>query len=575
MLRQRSRLLNWFPRLKFAPTRSRELRPGAFRTPGSTGHPVTWTCKPTLDLAAFETPGVRGTLFHYRTVHNKGETDQPVETERPGIGGNVSALPGRRVEPSPASRQTSLAYLYELLYPPLEESGCDLTSFSELYGYQKLGIQFLLQRDSALLADDMGLGKTAQCVVALAVLFKQERIRRALVICPKSIILQWQSEAKRWGGLDASPAVGKPQEREFIWKYYPGVILATPQIVLKDSAIIQGEQFDVVVCDDISMLKNPGQITSAIRAIPRIRSWCLNGTPLENEPEDLANVMEFVAPGLFSPNERRRAPDRREMQRRIVPYFLRRRKEDYLKDLPEKVSFPPIVTELQGLQLKAYREAERAEWEALRAAQLKVTKIHIFTIIQALIRLCNVHIPSGTSSKFELLNDQLEQVLSDASNKAVVFAHNLDALEFLKKKLRRFDPLLATGQLSDSQRNQVLASFRSSNHLMLASVKAFGKGLNLQEANYVFHFDRTWNPTWERQAEDRCHRRGQSRKVMVYRYLVRNTVEERISQVLAEKNKLFEAYVNDHSLAPEESERRINEAITIDDLIRIVRPASA
>jgi SNF2 family DNA or RNA helicase len=526
-------------------------------------------------LSAFDTPFVRGTLFHHRTVRNRGETDQPVEIKRIGIGDNVSISPSRHPEPSPASRQASLAYLYELLYPPLEEAGCDLTSFSELYDYQKLGIQFLLQRDAALLADDMGLGKTAQCVVALAVLFKQERIRRALVMCPKSIILQWQSEAKRWGGLDASLAVGTPQEREFIWKYYPGVILATPHIVLNDSATIQGEQFDVVVCDDISMLKNPGKTTSAIRSIPRMRSWCLNGTPLENKPEDLANVMEFVVPGLFSPDERKRAPDRSEMLRRIEPYFLRRRKEDYLKDLPEKISFPPIVTELQGQQLKAYREAEHAEWEALQEAQMKVTKLHIFTVIRALIRLCNVHLPSGTSSKFELLNDQLEQVLSDASNKAIVFAHNLDALEFLKKRLRRFDPLLAIGGMSDSQRSQVLASFRGSNNLMLASVTAFGRGLNLQEANYVFHFDRTWNPTWERQAEDRCHRRGQNRKVMVYRYLVRDTVEERISQVLAEKNQLFEAYINEHSLAPEESERRINEAITMDDLIRIVRPPSA
>jgi SNF2 family DNA or RNA helicase len=551
---------------------SRELQLDPFRTPASVDHALAWSCATSTDLATLESPGVRGTIFRYRQVQDEEEPEQPVTGQQPRTGVGVSSAHGEQRGTPPPARAISLAYLYELLYPPLDEAGADLAAFTELYDYQKLGIQFLLERDSALLADDMGLGKTVQCAVALAVLIKQERIRRALVICPKSILRQWQTEAMRWGGLDASLVVGNPQEREFVWKYFSGVILATPHIVLNDSEVIDGEQFDVVVCDDISMLKNPGQITSAIRSVHRIRSWCLNGTPLENKPEDLANVMEFVKPGLFSFQERQRAPGEKEMQRRVSPYFLRRRKEDYLKDLPEKISFPPIVTELEGAQLSAYREAERAEWNALLEAGVKVTKVHIFSVIRALIRLCNVHVPSGTSAKYELLNDELEQVLADSSNKAVVFAHNLDALEFLKAKLSRFNPLLATGQLSDSQRSQVLASFHNSSNLMLASVTAFGKGLNLQHASYVFHFDRTWNPTWERQAEDRCHRRGQNRNVMVYRYLVRHTVEERISQVLAEKNQLFETYINAHSLAPEESERRINEAITLEDLIRIVKP---
>src|SRR5258708_916101 len=102
-----------------------------------------------------------------------------------------------------------------------------------------------------------------------------------------------------------------------MWESFPGAIIATPQIVLNDIDVISKSYFDLVVCDDVAMLKNPGKITTAIRRIPRSRSWCLSGTPLENKPEDFANVMHFVKPDLFSGHERLKAPSRTELQARV------------------------------------------------------------------------------------------------------------------------------------------------------------------------------------------------------------------------------------------------------------------
>ena len=563
------------------------------------------------DLAGLPTPTVKGTLFRA-----KGRPGSGGEKEDRVLRGQLSFDVDSAGAGLKAAIEPSVAYLYEFLYPPAVEESIDVPGFSFLHDYQKVGVQFLANRSEALLADDMGLGKTAQCSIAIAILLKQERISRALVICPRSIILQWKEEALRWGGLRATVIDGPVQARKLAWKYQKGLLLATPGIVNNDSHLLGSrsidefeqlinsrqirisdtsnveqpsapgaakgasfrgdgpEPFDLVVCDDIAMLKNPGQITTVIRNLKRLRSWCMTGTPLENKPEDLLNTFEFVCPGLFGYQERIRAPSKKEIDKRIDPYFLRRRKTDHLLGLPAKMSVGPIVTELAGQQLTAYREAERLEWKAIQDAGMKITKIHIFSVINALIRLCNLHPPSGTSAKCDLLGDELDTILgSGEKNKVVVFSHDLDALKHVGSKLARFNPVFYHGGLSQSQRRDVLLAFEKSTSLLLGSVKACGRGLNLQHASYVFHFDRTWNPIDEIQAEDRCWRQGQTKTVMVYRYLVRGTIEERIHQVLTEKKSLFDLYVDSKSMSPDQIEQELKQKLTLDDFLRMVRPS--
>jgi SNF2 family DNA or RNA helicase len=295
--------------------------------------------------------------------------------------------PSREGLPHSSSSWNPYAHLYCLLYPPPDEVIAEQIQLpATLHDYQHVGIEFLVKREHALLADDMGLGKTAQCVVALAVLRRTERVNRALIICPRAVVRQWQREARQWAGLRVMVVDGPPAGRKRLWKNAAGVLLTTPNIVLNDRELVQQYQFDLVVCDDVAPLKSPGKITAAIRSIRRARSWCLNGTPLENKPEDFANVMEFVSPGLFSAGERLKAPSRSELQERVKPFFLRRRKTDHL-DLPPKITVDPTEIELDGRQLEEYRKAEQRRWQVLEDASGQLTKLHIFQVINELIRL--------------------------------------------------------------------------------------------------------------------------------------------------------------------------------------------
>lgn len=538
---------------------------------------ITWA----VAVEAVDIGGFRFSVLgiRYRSAHSRldevSEGDvppaEPVTGEPSGHVLSSRAL-ATRSDQRPLHPANPYAALYGLLYPPPDELAADfLPQYTALRPYQRTGVEFLIARESALLADDMGLGKTAQCSIALAVLLRSERIRRALIVCPRALVRQWEHEAKRWAGLYARPIVGNAIERRSMWNGFPGAVIATPHIVLNDIETVARNHFDLVICDDISMLKNAGKITSAIRGIPRERSWCMSGTPLENRPEDLANVMEFVKPGLFTAAERERAPTRETLQRRVAPHFLRRRKIDCLTELPDKQSFEPTSLEMTGRQAEAYRRAEAQEWDALQQLGVKATKMHVFAHLNILLQLCNFHEASGESAKAEEVGEQLDILFDSGSEtKAVVFSMSVKALEFLKRRWGRYHPLLYHGGLSPTARSDVLDRFAADGRLLLMSTKAGSRGLNLQHCSYVYHFDRTWNPMDELQAEDRCWRMGQASNVFVYRFLQVGTIEERIHEVLTRKQRLFLNYID--SMA-EDTDALAERHWSVEELIELMRPA--
>ena len=349
------------------------------------------------------------------------------------------------------------------------------------------------------------------------------------------MVRQWEREAYHWASLIARPVEGTPAERKHMWNSFPGAIIATPQIVLNDIDVITQSHFDLVVCDDVSMLKNTGKVTTAIRKIPRTRSWCLSGTPMENKPEDFANVMQFVKPGLFSIYERNNAPNRHELQTRVKPFFLRRKKVDCLKDLPPKQLIGPIELQMIGSQWEAYCNTEERQWQQLQTLGANTTKLHIFTLMSYLLKVCNYDEASKQSAKADEISEQLNILFDngDPTIKVIVFSRWVETLNFLKGEWSAYLPQIYHGGLSASARDAMLNWFKTGDfRLLLMSTKAGSRGLNLQESSYVFHFDRTWNPVDEMQAEDRCWRMGQQRSVSVYRYIQSNTIEERLDQVL-------------------------------------------
>ncbi|HSV74857.1 MAG TPA: C-terminal helicase domain-containing protein, partial [Chthonomonadales bacterium] len=200
-----------------------------------------------------------------------------------------------------------------------------------------------------------------------------------------------------------------------------------------------------------------------------------------------------------------------------------------------------------------------------------LTRIHIFALIDELLQICSVHKESGESAKAEEVGDQLGIVFdSDPTNKVVVFTRWIYTLEYLARRWRHFRPLLFHGSMSPQERERVVGSFKQDGRLLLMSVKAAGRGLNLQEASYVYHFDLTWNPMDQRQAEDRCWRQGQRKTVFVYSYVQQGTIEERIHQVLQRKSHLFGAYVDTMA---EDTDATVQAKWSIEELKELLRPS--
>jgi SNF2 family DNA or RNA helicase len=234
---------------------------------------------------------------------------------------------------------------------------------------------------------------------------------------------------------------------------------------------------------------------------------------------------------------------------------LRRRKRDVLGDLP-----PKLVSDVTVALGRARRESyERTEREGVVELYRMGEAVTVESVLELIIRLkqiCNFCPVTGQSAKLEDLVARLEE-LQEEGSRALVFSQFVDSsfgAAAIARRLRAFRPLLYTGAMSAARRDAVVRQFRErpEHRVLVLSPRAGGQGLNLQDASHVFHFDRWWNPAVERQAEDRSHRLGQTLPVNVYRYISEGTVEERIAEVLRDKQLLFDEMVDDVSLDPQE-----------------------
>jgi len=295
--------------------------------------------------------------------------------------------------------------------------------------------------------------------------------------------------------------------------------------------------FDLVILDEVQKIKNPetGYSQSVNELEPRWR-WGFSGTPLENRLEDLSSIFGFLKPGTFprfwfgSPGEARET---------IRPYFLRRKKEDVLKDLPPKKLIEEWIA-LEGKQREHYDRAEREGIVYLKQLGKKVRVTDVLVLLIRLKQICNVDLETGESSKTEWLNDFFEEL--EASNaKAIVFSQFLNSgIHWIAQKFNERKMLVYSGDLSEQERDRVISRFQNdSEPRVLLMSRAGGLGIELTAASYVVHFDHWWNPAVMRQAEDRVHRRGQTKQVFVYDLWAENTVEHRIHEVLGAKERLY------------------------------------
>ena len=424
-----------------------------------------------------------------------------------------------------------------------------------LMPFQEDGVRALMGSDRLLLADDMGLGKTVQVIAALRILRHRGDIRSALVAAPASLLDQWRGELRRWApDLSAIIIRGPASDRGWQWQAETDVTLVSYETLRSDfegntQTPVRRKVWDVVVADEAQRIKNRNDTSRSLKGLNRVRSWALTGTPIENHEEELASILEFVDHDMEGqPKRYQPGPELFSLHRELQ---LRRRKGDVLADLPEKqVTLLPI--ELHPAQRASYDKAEREGIVYLRSLGRDITIQHVLELITRLKQICNADPVNGESSKLDDIRERLEQ-LAGRGHKALVFSQYTSetaGVAAAASRLREFRPLAITGDVPPQDRPLIIERFKgdTQHQALIISLRAGGLGLNLQEASYVFHLDRWWNPAVERQAEDRTHRMGQTVKVNVIKYSCTDTIEERIDAILAEKQGLFDRLIDDVSL---------------------------
>ena len=471
---------------------------------------------------------------------------------------SLSALYGTAMPPDGAGQDLA-GRLRAVLRAPPERlfAGLDtpLDWAGELMPFQQDGVRALLEMDRLLLADDMGLGKTVQAVAALRILAARDKAGPALVVAPASVLDQWRRELVKWAPeLSAIVVRGSAGDRTWQWRARKDVTLVGYETLRSDAGRIQalrppGEVWSTIVADEAQRIKNRNDTSQAVKGLSRTRSWALTGTPVENHEDELASIMEFVDHCKDAPAARYHpGPALLNRHRELQ---LRRRKGDVLADLPPKLE-TKLTVGLRPDQRRSYDAAEQEGIVYLRSLGANVTVQHILELITRLKQICNFDPKTGSSSKMDDIKDKLQEI-SARGNKALVFsqyANDISGVGAAVRHLREFDPLALTGEIPVEERFSIVERFRTLDRhkAMVISLRAGGVGLNLQEASYVFHLDRWWNPAVERQAEDRAHRIGQTAKLNVIKYICADTIEARIDQILEEKQQLFDELIDDVSM---------------------------
>ena len=425
----------------------------------------------------------------------------------------------------------------------------------ELMPFQRNGVLALLEMDRLLLSDDMGLGKTVQVVAALRILKARREVGSCLVAAPAGVLDQWRREISKWAPeMSAIVVRGSAENRAWQWRAAADITLASYDVLRSDAGLLprlrrSNGPWDAVVLDEAQRIKNRNDTSVAVKGLPRLRSWALTGTPVENDEEELASIMEFVDHDGATP-QRRYHPGP-ELLRRHREVQLRRRKSDVLDDLPPKLE-TRLTIDLHPDQQSSYDKAEDEGIVYLKSLGAEVGVQHVLELISRLKQICNFDPRTGASSKLADIGGRLEE-LTARGHKALVFSQYANATSGVAaaaEYLREFDPLVLTGETPMAERRALIDRFRTNgaHKVMVLSLRVGGLGLNLQEASYVFHLDRWWNPAVERQAEDRAHRIGQTVKVNAIKYTCAGTIEERIDLILQRKQELFDRLVDDVSL---------------------------
>lgn len=441
--------------------------------------------------------------------------------------------------------------------------------------YQERGFQWLAAMRElgfgALLADDMGLGKTVQVITELLD-SQQEASEPSLIICPTSLLGNWQREIARFapGFRLYIHHGGDRLHAETFIKACRGsdVVLTTYQLAGRDAKDLRDVEWKTIVLDEAQYIKNFGtkqaQSVMKLQAPQRI---AMTGTPVENRLSELWSIFQFLNPGYLGTHASFRARygntadssggELEKLRKLVAPFLMRRLKSDpdIRKDLPEKIELKSYCS-LTVEQANLYETVTQELMSSLDGMTGIARKGHVLSSLTRLKQICDhpLLVPgrgrpgSGErSGKLERLYELLDLIM-DNGEAALIFTQYVRMGELLQEQLaERYgeNPGFLHGGMPRRERDELVQAFQKGTGapIFVLSLKAGGVGLNLTRANHVIHYDRWWNPAVENQATDRVFRIGQQKNVEVHKLITQGTLEERIDELIERKRALSEQVV--------------------------------
>ena len=482
-------------------------------------------------------------------------------------GNELLDIPADEIELSVTNGQWLKTMKENLTHPAALPEVTTVPSFhATLRPYQRNGYQWLYQmsemRFGACLADDMGLGKTVQMIAYL----EYARVHsggHALLILPASLIGNWQKEIDKFASempyqilhkseLKAKEAI-QIKEDNFLYITTYGMAVRLEEL--------KNRKWDYLILDEAQAIKNPvTKQTKAIKQIPAIMRIALTGTPIENRLGDLWSLFDFLNQGLlgtakeftdFTKELGDHSGGYARLRKMIQPFILRRLKTDknIISDLPEKLEINSYTT-LSNKQVVLYKQLIQQMEEKLKDSEGIERKGLVLSGIMKFKQICNhpdqyigrEEFKPEQSGKFEQLREICETI-REKRERVLIFTQFKEMTEPISDFLAGIfgkEGFVLHGGTPVKRRSEIVAQFNGEQYIpyMVLSLKAGGVGLNLTAANHVIHFDRWWNPAVENQATDRAFRIGQTKNVMVYKFVTKGTIEEKIDVILEEKRKL-------------------------------------
>ena len=454
---------------------------------------------------------------------------------------------------------------------------------AELRDYQVKGFKWLARladlEFGACLADDMGLGKTVQ---ALAIILRRRTKGPVLVVAPASVCENWSREVAKFTPT-MNAVILRDQDREkCITEAKNGDILITTYgLMVTMQEELLNKKWGTVVLDEAQLIKNHNtkrtKVSHALDADFRIIT---TGTPVENNLFELWSLFEFINPGILGnksyffsnfakPIQSENDQEKNNQLKRLVkPFILRRKKMDVLEDLPSKTEIS-LSIELSEPEMAIYEAIREESIEIMENPDIKNPQFLMLAQLTKLRRSC-CHTSlitkkaKGHSAKITQLIELVNE-LKEGGHRVLVFSQFVSFLKFVEAafKKEKITYQYLDGATNVKKRQLLVDKFQAGEgDAFLISLKAGGTGLNLTAADYVVHLDPWWNPATEDQASDRAHRIGQTRPVTVYRFVSKNTIEEKITKLHHEKRALSESILSGSDMASK---------MSVQDIVKLLK----